>query len=209
MFSIGVWWPVVSTIKRARTLHCLYCLKEIHTKESFSSHRWCKLVFVLNSQARRRINLLVSTLMSEKQEDTWFLRGKGELFLSMEDWRCLRLVFCFMQIQKMWIRFSGGNGFKWNGEKSITAAKPAASSTGGVRLRQKQNGAGNAAVHKRSSSDEVKLWSKFPLSSKSKVNIGVLLNSSSAWTGTEQDYSEGLAKCIWSVQRLCLRPVSL
>lgn len=52
-----------------------------------------------------------------------------------------------------------------------TATKPAASGTGGARQRKNQNGAGNAAAHRCSSSDEVKLWSKFPLSSKSKVNI--------------------------------------
>ncbi|CAN0089609.1 unnamed protein product, partial [Bubo scandiacus] len=40
------------------------------------------------------------------------------------------------------------------GEK-ITAAKPAASGTGGARQRKNQNGAGNAAAHKRPSSDEV------------------------------------------------------
>lgn len=57
------------------------------------------------------------------------------------------------------------------GGKKTTAAKPAASGTGGARQRKNQNGAGNAAAHKCPSSDEVKLWSKFPLSSKSKVNI--------------------------------------
>lgn len=93
-----------------------------------------------------------------------------------------------------WISWREEVQVKWG--KSNTAAKPAASSTGGVRKRKKQNGAGNAAAHKHSSSDEVKLWSKFPLYLKSKVNTGGLLNISSAWTGTEQDYSKGLAKCI-------------
>lgn len=57
------------------------------------------------------------------------------------------------------------------GEKNNTAAKPAAFGTGGARQRKNQNGAGNAAAHKHPSSDEVKLWSKFPLSTQSKVNI--------------------------------------
>lgn len=53
------------------------------------------------------------------------------------------------------------------GGKNSTAAKPDASGTGGARQRKNQNGAGNAADHKCPSSDEVKLWSKFSLSSKS------------------------------------------
>lgn len=60
------------------------------------------------------------------------------------------------------MKLGGGNG---------TAAKPDASSTGGARQRKNQNGAGNPAAHKCPSSDEVKLWNKFPLSSKCKVNI--------------------------------------
>lgn len=57
------------------------------------------------------------------------------------------------------------------GGKNNTAAKPAASGTGGARQRKNRNGSGNAAAHKCPSSDEVKLWSKFPFPSKSKVNI--------------------------------------
>lgn len=81
-----------------------------------------------------------------------------------------------MQIQKkMRTKFSQKFWRQWIqmklGEKKPTAAKPAASGTGGARQRKNQNGAGNAAAHKCPSSDEVKLWSKFPLSSKSKVNI--------------------------------------
>lgn len=100
------------------------------------------------------------------------------------------------EVNEIFTQVLEGMGSNKIGEKNNTVAKPAASSTGGARQRKKQNSAGNAAAHKHPSSNEVKLWSKFPLSLKHKVNIGGLLNTRAAWIGTEQKRSKDPAKCI-------------